>query len=258
MGGLKPTVDDATRDTKGKEMNEMHTCCNRCGTAYDTIGWPRKCPNAECGHLQFNNPTPIGVMLQQVTDGERTGIVTPIRGHAPMIGRPAGTGGFQEAADRSSEHAGCREYGEELHLPEPSPADVKLLISRACGPMTPVGKRQVLIFGVNQRIEHIDLYKDFVPDHETLAIEFSWSPRVLAFPTHTLALALYFEQYQGVSAPKAHVDQPQTGDVVGNHQIYDVPYDQPLLDDGIWSVLMSEHEMPIGIVRDGHQWKRVD
>ena len=239
-------------------MNEAHAHCHRCGTAYGNESWPRKCPG--CGSEQYNNPTPIGVLLQTVTDGSRVGILTPIRGHAPMIGHPGGTGGFQEAADRSFRHSGCREYGEEIRLGEPTEDECELLIDRTSGPHRPVGRRQTLVFSVNHTPVHISAYDAFVPDQETTAIDFSWKPRVLAFPTHTLALAIYFQKHQGMNPPSHLIDQPRTDDrLVDGRTVYDVPYDQPLLHAGIWTVLVGRplDTEAVSVIRRTGIWHNV-
>ena len=224
-------------------MNSPHTFCSCCGTRYPSSDWPRVCSN--CNFMQFNNPTPIGVLLQTVTDGNRTGILTPIRGHAPMIGFPAETGGFQEVTDFSFEHTGCREFCEEIRLGQINPDKCELLMSRLSGPLLPVGKRQSLVFSVNPVPLHIDAFDDFIPDAETSAIDFAWGPKALAFPTHTMALALYFKKYQGMSVPAHYLHQPSISDYVtdenDSYVIYDIPYDQPYLDEGKWTVLIGDH-----------------
>lgn len=221
-----------------------------------TEEWPKKCP--ACGHLQFVNPTPIGVMLQTVTDGNRIGILTPVRGHAPMIGHPGGTGGFQEIRDRGSEHAGAREEWEEigraLGHEMADEDDLELLHTQATGPFIP-GRRQNLVFSVNPNPIHISAYEDFVPDAETRAIEFSWEPRILAFPSHTCALAKYFRRYHGMDVPEHFIRQPRTGDIVNGQEIFNVPYDQPLLDGGIWMVEMQEGAAPTAVTCEGGSWR---
>lgn len=238
------------------DKREAQTHCHFDGTRYVRASaeseWPRKCP--ECGHLQFNNPKPIGVLLQTVTDGKRTGILTPVRGHAPMIGFQAGTGGFQELSDQSSEHAGAREKHEEvdrsLGMEIDDEDDIQILCSRATGPILPE-RRQNLVFSVNPNPVHISAYDRFVPDAETTAIEFSWGPRLLAFPSHTYALAKYFKVYQGITAPEAYMKQPRTGDVVFIDgvatTIFNIPYDQGLVDQGLWNVEVEDGGSPIAV-----------
>jgi hypothetical protein len=238
------------------DKREAQSHCHFDGTRYVRASpdseWPRKCP--ECGHLQFNNPKPIGVLLQTVTDGKRTGILTPVRGHAPMIGFPAGTGGFQELSDQSSEHAGAREKHEEVDrgvgIDIADEDDIQILCSRATGPILPE-RRQNLVFSVNPNPVHVSAYDGFVPDAETTAIEVSWEPRVLAFPSHTYALAKYFKVYQGVDAPEAYMRQPRTGDIVfiegAATTIFNIPYGQDLVDQGLWNVEIEDGGTPIPV-----------
>lgn len=224
--------------------------------------WPKICPEKQadptrgCLNIEFANPQPIGVMLQTVTDGKRIGILTPVRGHAPMAGHPALTGGFQELRDRSMQHAGARETHEEVHLPVVSKSDIVALDTRATGPFIR-GRRQILFFGVNLNPVHVSAYDGFVPDHETRAIEFSWQPRLLAFPSHTYMMALYFKLYQGIEAAPHFMHQPETGDILEGREIFDIPYEQPRFDEGVWDVRMEDDGAPIGVVPDGSGWRRI-
>lgn len=242
---------------------EPHSHCHQCGTPYvreyAEQEWPKRCPN--CSNLQFVNPIPIGVLLQTVTDGERIGILTPVRGHAPMIDHPGGTGGFQEITDQSSEHAGAREKWEEvgrsLGHEMDDPDDLELLCSRATGPFIP-GRRQNLVFSVNPKPVAISAYDAFIPDAETKAIHVSWKPEVLAFPSHTYALAKYFQRYQNMEVPSSYLVQPRTGDMIDVNGIiapaFNIPYVQPSVDDGIWHVEMEEHGVPVPVWRVNGRW----
>jgi hypothetical protein len=223
--------------------------------------WPKRCTNECCRHLEWHHLNNIGVLMQTVTDGERIGILTPIRGHAPMIGFPAGTGGFQELEDHGSEHAGAREEWEEilrqLGLGMPDEEALEILCSRATGPLI-VGRRQNLVFSVNPDPMHVSVFAPFMADAETRAIEFSWGPRTMAFPSHTYALAKYFRKYHGMKVPEAHLVQPRTGDVVvtddGPAVVFETPYAQPRLDDGVWFVLLEDGGTPLAVVRRGKDW----
>lgn len=242
-----------------------HSHCHQCGSKYapEILGqeWPKRCTNNDCRNLQFVNPTPIGVMLQTVTDGHRFGILTPIRGHAPMAGFPGITGGFQEITDHSSEYAGAREAHEEvgygLGMEQVDEDRLELLCSRSTGPFVP-GRRQNLVFSVNPVPIHISAYDGFVPDAETSAIEFSWAPRVLSFPSHTYALARYFQRYHGMEVPEAYIHQPRTGTIVNERPIFNIPYHQPLLDEGAWHVEMEEGVEPIAVIRKDEKWIPLD
>jgi hypothetical protein len=239
--------------------------CHRCGSPYrpEFVGqeWPKRCTNDECRTLEYHHLNNIGVLLQTVTDGSRIGILTPVRGHAPMIGFPAATGGFQELDDQSSEDAAGREIWEEvlkqLGIARPDEEDLVPLCSRATGPLI-VGRRQNLVFSVNPVPLNVSLFDAFVGDAETTAIDFSWGPRVLAFPSHTYALARYFRDQQGMTVPEAHLVQPRTGDTIftsdGPRTIFETHYDQPVLDQGIWCVLLEDRGTPVQVIRRGRNW----
>jgi len=244
-----------TTQTKVKPFPYSH--CHQCGTAYPDARWPRKC--TECGDLRWNNPTPIGVLLQTVTDGTRIGILTPVRGHGPQLGCEGLTGGFEEATDDGVDDAAMREYREEIHRDsDVRREDLDIVQSRGSGPMYPPGKRQSLTFSVNPVPVHVDEFRNWVPDAETTAIEFSWEPRVLAFPTHTLALAVYFRKYQGVEAPAHYFDQPITGDIAMHegdaYPVFNVVYEQARLDDGCWTVQLEADGPYVTVRRDGDAW----
>jgi hypothetical protein len=280
LGSTRPHLhddQDALDDVEGMDITDMkddeqalvpYSHCHRCGHTYvaEFAGqeWPKRCTNQRCRNLQFVNPTPISVMLQTVTDGSRIGILTPIRGHAPMVGFPAGTGGFTELTDRSSEHGGARETWEEvlrqLGIPMPDEETLIPMCSRTTGPIIP-GRRQLLSFSVNPAPMHVSVFEPFVGDAETTSIDFSWGPRVLAFPSHTYALARYFRDHQGMDVPDAHIVQPITRDVIetaeGQATVFETHYAQPLLDQGIWSVLLEDGGAPVAVIRDGSAWRAV-
>lgn len=230
-----------------------HTYCHKCGTAYETnegeSQWPKICPNDLCKNQQWFNPIPIGVLLQTVTDGKRTGVLTPVRGINPMAGYPALIGGYQEGWDHSSEEAALREFVEEIGLKAADKKNVDLLCSQATGPFLP-GLRQNLVFSVTRKPMDIENLQKWVPNEETREMIISWAPRVLAFPSHTYALAHYFKKNQGVASPRRYLEQPRVGDKVntphGEMEIFNIPYHQPLLNDDIW-IIEYEHEEEIHI-----------
>jgi hypothetical protein len=255
-----PEIPSMTTSTNAAARPFPYSHCHHCGTPYASAEWPRRC--AGCGDLRWHNPTPIGVLLQTVTDGVRVGVLTPVRGHGPQLGCEGLTGGFEEASDDGVDDAATREYREEMHREDDVQRErLDILQSRGSGPMYPPGRRQSLTFSVNPVPVHVDEFRDWVPDAETTAIEFSWEPRVMAFPTHTLALATYFRKYQGVEAPPQYFDQPITGDAVrhehGRFPVFNVVYEQPLLDDGLWRVQLEQDGGHVTIARDGDEWVAV-
>lgn len=244
---------------------EAYSHCHRCGHLYGREfadhEWPKRCTNDECRTLEYHHINNIGVLLQTVTDGERMGVLTPTRGHAPMIGYPAGTGGFQELSDHGSEWAGAREAWEEvlqqLGIAQPDEDDLRMLCSRATGPLI-VGRRQNLVFSVNPIPLHVSAFDAFVPDAETLGIDFSWGPRKMAFPSHTYALARYFRDHQGMDVPEHHIVQPRTGDAIetpmGTMTVFETPYDQPMFDEGVWHVLTADRGTPMAVRNEDRRW----
>lgn len=249
--------------------NIPHSHCHQCGTAYvaeiEGQEWPKRCPNDDCKNLMFVNPIPIGVMLQTVTDGDRTGILTPIRGHAPMVDFPGITGGYQEITDNGSEHAGAREKWEEiskaLGIPMADEEDLELLCTRATGPFIP-GRRQNLVFSVNPKPIHISAYDAFRPDAETKAIHISWNPEILAFPSHTYAVAKYFQRYQGVQPPTSYLRQPRTGDDIHMSaeiaKAFNIPYHQPEIENDIWFVDIAGKNEPVPTRYHLGRWEAVN
>jgi hypothetical protein len=208
--------------------------------------------------MEWHNPKPISVLIQTVKHGDKIGVLTPLRGINPMRGYPALVGGFQEAHDRSSEDAACREDSEEIGLRRLNEDDVELFMSRSCGPIDIPGFRQNLVFSINHNPMDISAFDDWKPNEETLGIEISWEPRILAFPTHTLALARYFKKYHGVDSPRHYTNQPQTHDwfVDGkiHEQIFDVPYFQPHLHEGIWNIKDKDGNV-LNVREDNGIWR---
>ena len=208
-------------------MNAPNSHCHCCGSKYEIETWPRTCTS--CGNIHYANPQPIGVLLQTVTDGTRTGILTPVRGIEPQRGHIALVGGFQELRDQGSEDCALREMLEETGMSVHQGAALRPLCTRATGPILP-GRRQNLVFTVNEKALPVEIFDGFEANEETLRIEFSWEPQRLAFPSHTYALARYFEVYHG-QAVQHYLDQPAVGDIAQNGlEVTNVPYMQPLLD----------------------------
>lgn len=214
--------------------NALHSHCHCCGTRYASPDWPRTC--GSCGHTAYANPLPIGVLLQTVTDGDRTGILTPTRGIQPQRGYMALVGGHQEIPDEGSEGAALREMFEEIGMNLEADARLNPLCTRSTGPLMP-GMRQNLVFIVNENPVHISAFDGFEPNEETLEIHVSWAPQRLAFPSHTYALAQYFETYHGLREER-YLIQPRIGALADNGEtITNVIYHQPLLDcSSVWMV----------------------
>ncbi|HEV7555999.1 MAG TPA: NUDIX domain-containing protein, partial [Kofleriaceae bacterium] len=92
-------------------MPTRDSFCSFCGTAFATpLVYPRTCPG--CKVQIWANPIPVAVVLVQVVDGARTGLLVVRRAIPPQIGKLALVGGFIEEHE-SWQAAGAREVREE-------------------------------------------------------------------------------------------------------------------------------------------------
>ena len=136
--------------------------------------------------------------------------------------------------------------------------EIELLCSRSTGPLIP-NRRQNLVFGFSTKPIPLSIFDGWDPDEETLAIDISWAPRVLAFPSHTYAMARYFRRHLGIEAPEAYFVQPQTGDLISHEgtevPVFDVPYHQRFVDNGLWEVLLEDGGAPLLVHYDAGAWK---
>jgi 8-oxo-dGTP pyrophosphatase MutT (NUDIX family) len=90
---------------------QRDTFCSFCGTKYaEPLAYPRTCPG--CSTPIWANPIPVCVVLVQVTDGDRTGLLVVRRAIPPQIGKLALVGGFLEEHE-SWQAGGAREVREE-------------------------------------------------------------------------------------------------------------------------------------------------
>ena len=87
------------------------TFCSFCGTRYaEPLTYPRACTG--CGTQVWANPIPVAVVLVQITEGDRTGLLVVRRAIPPQIGKLAIAGGFVEEQE-SWQQGGAREIREE-------------------------------------------------------------------------------------------------------------------------------------------------
>jgi len=75
-------------------MGTRDSFCSYCGTAFAQATYPRTC--ASCGVEIWANPVPVAVVLAQIVDGYRTGLLVVRRAIPPAIGKLALVGGFIE------------------------------------------------------------------------------------------------------------------------------------------------------------------
>jgi ADP-ribose pyrophosphatase YjhB (NUDIX family) len=90
---------------------QRDTFCSFCGARYpEPLVYPRTC--TACSTQVWANPIPVAVVLVQITDAGRTGLLAIRRAIPPAIGKLALVGGFLE--DHESWQVGAaREVREE-------------------------------------------------------------------------------------------------------------------------------------------------
>jgi NADH pyrophosphatase NudC (nudix superfamily) len=90
---------------------QRDTFCSFCGVKYpEPLAYPRTCSG--CSTQVWANPIPVCVVLAQITDGGRTGLLVVRRAIPPQIGKLALVGGFLEEHE-SWQTGGAREVREE-------------------------------------------------------------------------------------------------------------------------------------------------
>ena len=160
--------------------------CNSCGTRYaDTAGYPRKCDS--CGHMVWDNPSPVVVLLVPVKDGARTGLLT-VRRAIPPVGQLAFVSGFMDRGE-SWQQSAARELEEEANV-RVDPDELRPLHFVS----TPDGGT-VLMFAAAPVIDVEDL-PPFVPNDEASERKVIFEPEPLAFPLHDEVASKYFSAEQ--------------------------------------------------------------
>lgn len=177
------------------------TFCSFCGTAYpNTARYPRRCANAACGVMVWDNAVPVAVLLVPVRDGGRTGLLVLRRGIEPQRGRVALPGGFLEAHETWQEGA-ARELHEELDVTvDPRTVEAFWFVSTDPRP------NRVLLFGVAPAMD-VGALGPFSPNAETVERAVVYGPddleSVMAFPLHTAAARRWFAA-AGITGPHGY------------------------------------------------------
>ena len=161
----------------------MDKFCRHCGTKHTMMESPQKCDH--CRRLTWENPLPVAVLLQPITDGRRTGVLIGQRTIAPKKGEWNLLGGYIDPADETVEHAALREFHEETGIQPMCLDGVTLRSSFSDG-------RHLLIFVESLLTMNIAGLDEFKANDECSAVRVAWEPELLCFESHTRALADYF------------------------------------------------------------------
>lgn len=172
------------------------TFCSYCGTRFpEPLAYPRTCPG--CQTQIWANPIPVSVVLVQIVDGDRTGLLVVRRAIPPGVGQLALVGGFLEEHE-SWQHGGAREVREETGvLVDPAALETHWFASSAPRP------NRVLLFSVAPP-QPASALPSFTHDAESSERGVIYGPagldEVFAFSTHIEAARRYFAA-RGVNSP---------------------------------------------------------
>jgi ADP-ribose pyrophosphatase YjhB (NUDIX family) len=172
------------------------TFCSYCGTKYaEPLAYPRTCTG--CSTQVWANPIPVAVVLAQIVDGARTGLLVVRRSIPPQIGKLALAGGFVEEHE-SWQHGGAREVREEAGIT----IDASTLQPFWYASSAPKPNR-ILMFSIAAPIP-VSAMPAFTTDIEASERGVIFGPGgledVFAFPLHIEAARRYFAE-RGVTGP---------------------------------------------------------
>jgi ADP-ribose pyrophosphatase YjhB (NUDIX family) len=176
------------------------TFCSFCGTRYpEPLSYPRTC--GSCETQVWANPIPVAVVLVQVVERERTGLMVIRRALPPGIGKLALVGGFIEEHE-SWQQGGAREVREETG----ALVDAATLQPLWYASSSPRPNR-VLLFSLAPPVD-VSALPPFTTDLETAERGVVFGPdgldEVFAFSLHAEAARRYFAQ-RGVVGPHGFV-----------------------------------------------------
>lgn len=176
------------------------TFCSSCGTKYDDASrYPRAC--GSCKTMVWANPIPVAVVLVQVNDGGRLGLLVVRRAIPPQLGKLGIVGGFVEEHETWQEGA-AREAREETGLVI-DPAAIEPMYYASSSPRP----NRILMFSVTPEVAVATL-PPFQPSAETSERGLVFGPdgldEVFAFPLHVDAARRYFAA-RGITGPHGYV-----------------------------------------------------
>jgi hypothetical protein len=171
--------------------NEIHSHCNRCGTPYPALVWPRVC--SACNHMEWNSPKPVVVVLQPVFQdnnawgGRDTGLAIAKRAILPEIGRWSLIAGYVDPKDTCLEDAVEREFVEETGLKVMSRPRYLYSVNSH--------RNNMMAFMIIDTPMPIEVWRTAkcCAENSELAVLWSDSKRDIAFPLHEDAMKNYFE-----------------------------------------------------------------
>jgi 8-oxo-dGTP diphosphatase len=140
----------------------------------------------------YKNPTPVVVGLVPVlafnpaTGSKAIGVLTLERGIEPQKGKLALPGGYLEYEDWRE--GLLRELHEETTLNVCSADEVTIQSVHSVDQ----GKK-LLLFATTPMVDESTL-RDFAPNTEVTRLVVIFSPQLLAFPTHTEAVKIFFRK----------------------------------------------------------------
>jgi len=171
-------------------MATRDSFCSYCGTAFaPPLAYPRTC--GSCGVEIWANPVPVAVVLAQVVDGYRTGLLVVRRAIPPAVGKLALVGGFIEEHE-TWQQAGAREVREETaaHI---EPATLEPMWYASSDPRP----NRVLLFALAPAMP-VSSLPPFTANTESSERGLIYGPGgledVFAFPTHIEAARRYFSE----------------------------------------------------------------
>jgi len=179
---------------------QRDTFCSFCGARYpEPLTYPRTCP--ACQTQVWANPIPVAVILVQVVDEGRTGLLVIRRAIPPAIGKLALVGGFLEEHEGWQEGA-AREVREETGVIV-DPATLSPLWYASSAPRP----NRLLLFSLAPP-QPVTQLAPFSPDSEVSERGLVFGPDGLddlfAFSLHVEAARRYFAD-RGQSGPHGFV-----------------------------------------------------
>ncbi|MEJ7602525.1 MAG: NUDIX domain-containing protein [Kofleriaceae bacterium] len=174
------------------------TFCSFCGTRYpEPLSYPRECTG--CGTKVWANPIPVAVVLVQITEGDRTGLLVIRRAIPPQIGKLALVGGFVEEQE-SWQAGGAREVLEETGVVVSSSS-----LEPSWYASSEPRPNRILLFSIAPPVAAAAL-PPFTSDLEASERGVIWGPDGIedgfAFPLHIEAVRKYFGS-RGITGPHA-------------------------------------------------------